>query len=497
MDYQDFKQKAKDGANLIPVYKEILADMETPVSAFQKIAMGTEYAYLLESVEGGESLGRYSFLGSNPFIIFQGKGNVVEVSRDGEIERFEGVDPLMHLLGFMNEFQSARLSDLSGLPRFFGGAVGYIGYDYVRCIEDIPDTNSDPINLPDVLFVLTDTILVFDHVRHTIKVIANVWLKDDDIEGAYQGAMDKIAEIIERLKQILPPKNEIFPITDTISEIDIQSNVTKHEFENSVLKAKEYIAAGDIFQIVLSQRFQVPVNADALSLYRALRWVNPSPYMFLLKFGKLSLIGSSPELLVRVDEEIVETRPIAGTRPRGKNKQEDEFYEKDLLSDPKELAEHVMLVDLGRNDIGRVCEYSSITLPEFEIIERYSHVMHIVTSVKGKLAPDKNYLDALRACFPAGTVTGAPKVRAMEIIDELETSKRGPYAGCIGYFSFSGNMDTCITIRTMVMHEGTVYVQAGAGIVADSEPEKEYEETRNKAKGMLKAVAIAEQLYRR
>ncbi|MDI6780909.1 MAG: anthranilate synthase component I [bacterium] len=492
MNYHEFRQKAKDGANLIPVYKEILADMETPVSAFQKIALDTEYAYLLESVEGGESLGRYSFLGSNPFIIFRGKGNVVEVSRDGKVERFEGVDPLMHLLGFMNEFESARIPEL---PRFFGGAVGYIGYDYVRCIEDIPDTNQDLLNLPDVLFVITDTILVFDHVRHTIKVIANVWLRDGDIEEAYQGAMDKITGIIERLKQILPPKNEIFPITDTISEIDIQSNVTKQGFEISVLKAKEYISAGDIFQIVLSQRFQSPVKADALSLYRALRWVNPSPYMFLLKFGKLSLIGSSPELLVRVDEKIVETRPIAGTRPRGKNKEEDEFYEKDLLSDPKELAEHIMLVDLGRNDIGRVCEYSSIILPEFEIIERYSHVMHIVTSVKGKLMQDKNYLDALRACFPAGTVTGAPKVRAMEIIDELETSKRGPYAGCIGYFSFSGNMDTCITIRTMVMYEEKVYVQAGAGIVADSQPEKEYEETRNKAKGMLKAVAIAEQLY--
>ncbi|MBI4778354.1 anthranilate synthase component I [Candidatus Desantisbacteria bacterium] len=493
MDYQDFQQKAKDGANLIPVYKEIIADMETPVSAFQKIAMDTGYAYLLESVEGGESLGRYSFLGSNPFITFQGKGNVVEVSRDGKIERFEGVDPLMHLLGFMNEFQSARLPEF---PRFFGGAVGYIGYDYVRCIEDIPDTNPDSINLPDVLFVITDTILVFDHVRHTIKVIANVWLRDDDIEAAYKRAMDKIAGIIERLKEPLPYRNEIFPVTNTIPEIDVQSNVTKSEFESQVLRIKEYIAAGDIFQTVLSQRFQVPVKADALSLYRALRWINPSPYMFLLKFGELSLIGSSPELLVRVDDGMVETRPIAGTRPRGKNKQEDEFYEKDLLADPKELAEHVMLVDLGRNDIGRVCEYSSITLPEFEIIERYSHVMHIVTSVKGKLAPDKNYLDALRACFPAGTVTGAPKVRAMEIIDELETSKRGPYAGCIGYFGFSGNMDTCITIRTMLMYERNVYIQAGAGIVADSEPEKEYEETRNKAKGMLKAVAIAEQLYK-
>ncbi len=494
MNYHDFEQKAKDGANLIPVYKEILADMETPVSAFQKIAIDAEYSYLLESVEGGESLGRYSFLGSKPFIIFQGKGDTVEVSRNGVVERFEGVDPLGHLLEFMNEFQSARLPEL---PRFFGGAVGYIGYDYVRCIEDIPDTNPDTVNLPDVLFVITDTILVFDHVRHTIKVIANVWLKDDDLKKAYQEAIDKIAGIIERLKQPLPLKNEIFPVTDVIPEIDIQSNVTKEEFESSVLKAKEYITAGDIFQIVLSQRFQTPVHVDALSLYRALRWVNPSPYMFLLKFGKLSLIGSSPELLVRVDDGIVETRPIAGTRPRGKNKEEDEFYEKDLLADPKELAEHVMLVDLGRNDIGRVCEYNSITLPEFEIIERYSHVMHIVTSVKGKLMQDKNYLDALRACFPAGTVSGAPKVRAMEIIDELETSKRGPYAGCIGYFSFSGNMDTCITIRTMVMSEEKVYVQAGAGIVADSQPEKEYEETRNKAKGMLKAVAIAEQLYGR
>ncbi|MBU0700632.1 anthranilate synthase component I [bacterium] len=493
MDCQDFKQKAKEGANLIPVYREILADMETPVSAFQKIAMNTEYSYLLESVEGGESIGRYSFLGSNPFIIFQGKGDVAEISRAGVVERFEGVDPLVHLLGFMNEFQSARLPEL---PRFFGGAVGYIGYDYVRCIENIPDTNPDSINLPDVLFVITDTILVFDHVRHTIKVVANVWLKnDDDIEKAYYEAINKITGIIERLKQPLPVRNEIFPVTDIVPEIDIQSNITKSEFESNALKAKEYIASGDIFQVVLSQRFQSPVRADALSLYRALRWVNPSPYMFLLKFGKLSLIGSSPELLVRVDDGVVETRPIAGTRPRGKTKQEDEAYEKDLLSDPKELAEHIMLVDLGRNDVGRVCEYNSITLPEFEIIEKYSHVMHMVTSVKGKLMQDKNYLDALRACFPAGTVTGAPKVRAMEIIDELETSKRGPYAGCIGYFGFSGNMDTCITIRTMVAYGEKVYVQAGAGIVADSQPEKEYEETVNKAKGMLKAVAIAEQLY--
>ena len=491
MDYQSFKQKAEEGANLIPVYKEILADMETPVSAFQKIAMNAEYAYLLESVEGGENLGRYSFLGSNPFIIFRGKGNVVEVIRDGMVERFNGVDPLMHLLGFMNEFHPARVAEL---PGFFGGAVGYIGYDYVRCIENIPDANLDEIGLPDVLFVITDTMLVFDHVRHTIKVIANVWLRDDNIEKAYQEAMEKIAAIIEKLKQPLPAKNEIFPVGDIIPEIDIQSNVTKHEFVDNVLRAKEYIASGDVFQVVLSQRFSTAVKADALSLYRALRWVNPSPYMFLLKFGELSLIGSSPELLVSVEDGSVEARPIAGTRPRGGTKQEDEAYEKDLLSDPKELAEHVMLVDLGRNDIGRVCEYSSITLPEFEIIERYSHVMHMVTSVKGKLMQDKNYLDALRACFPAGTVTGAPKVRAMEIIDELEMSKRGAYAGCVGYFSFSGNMDTCITIRTMVMSEGKVFIQAGAGIVADSQPEKEYEETINKAKGMLKAVAIAEEL---
>lgn len=492
MDYQEFKQKAKEGANLIPVFKEILADMETPVSAFQKIATNTEYTYLLESVEGGESLGRYSFLGSNPFIIFRGKADMVEIIKDGVIERFDGVDPLMHLLKFMNVFHPARVT---GLPRFFGGAVGYIGYDYVRCIENIPDTNPDEIGLPDVLFVITDTLLVFDHVRHTIKVVANVWLREEDIEKAYQEAMEKIDRIIEKLNQTLPIKNEIFPVPNIIPEIDIQSNITKSEFENNVLRAKEYIASGDVFQVVLSQRFSAPVTADALSLYRALRWVNPSPYMFLLKFGELSLIGSSPELLVRVEDGGVEARPIAGTRPRGETKLEDEAYEKELLSDPKELAEHVMLVDLGRNDIGRVCEYNSITLPEFEIIERYSHVMHMVTSVKGKLRHDKNYLDALRACFPAGTVTGAPKVRAMEIIDELEMSKRGAYAGCVGYFSFSGNMDTCITIRTMIMSDGKVFVQAGAGIVADSQPEKEYEETINKAKGMLKAVAIAEELY--
>jgi anthranilate synthase component 1 len=492
-EYDEFRKKANAGANLIPVYKEILADMETPVSAFYKISRGKDYAYLLESVEGGENLGRYSFLGSNPSIIFEAKHNRMKITHHGKTKQVKVTDSLGYLLKFMDNFNTYETT--TELPGFYGGAVGYVGYDYVRFIENIPDSNPDDLNLPDVLFIITDTMLVFDHVRHTIKVISNVWLDNQQIKEAYRNAVDSIERIIEELKQPLNMPDEIFSaISQQDENININSNVEKVEFEDWVCKAKQYITAGDIIQVVLSQRFCVPITTDTLTLYRALRWINPSPYMFLLKLGNMAMVGSSPELLVKVKDREVETRPIAGTRPRGITPQEDKQNELDLLSDPKELAEHIMLVDLGRNDIGKVCEYRSITLPEFKIIERYSHVMHIVTSVKGRLRKDKNYIDALRACFPAGTVTGAPKIRAMEIIDELETLRRGPYAGCVGYFSFSKNMDTCITIRTIVLHDNKAYIQAGAGIVADSQPEREYEETLNKAKGMLKAISIAEKM---
>ncbi len=489
---EEFGRLTKKG-NLIPVYREILADMETPVSAFRKIA-GTGYAYLLESVEGGEKLGRYSFLGSVPELIFKSKGRKAEISR-GRKKRTLVVksDPLQALKEVMSRYKPVVLK---GLPRFPGGAVGYIGYDMVRFFEKLPQKNIDDLNLPDCIFVFSSCLVIFDHTKHTIKVVSNAFLENNalstrrQVDQAYELAKEKIDKIIDRLKK---PVRTIFRPGGEKDKAKLKSNFTRPDFIKGVKKAKDYIRAGDVIQVVLSQRWEKKTKAAPFDFYRALRSVNPSPYMYFLKFGDLKIVGSSPEILVRAEEGKITLRPIAGTRPRGEDEEGDETLRKELLADSKERAEHIMLVDLGRNDVGRVCHYGSVGVDELMTVEKYSHVMHIVSNVVGKLRRGKNQFDVLRACFPAGTVTGAPKVRAMEIIEELEPTVRGPYAGAVGYFSFSGNLDSCITIRTIIVKSDTAYVQAGAGIVADSQPEREYEETKNKAQALLKAMEMAEQ----
>lgn len=483
--FEEFCKKTKKG-NLIPVYKEILADMETPVSAFQKIN-GGKYSFLLESVEGGEKWARYTFLGFNPSIIFRSKGNRVEIIKNGKKEMLEATDsPLDRLRDLMGEYKPVETDEL---PRFFGGAVGYLSYDMVRFFEELPDKTTDDMELYDSFFVITDTILIFDSLKQTLKVVSNVHLTDDDDpEAAYKEAVTKIDSIVLRLKE---PAKKALSETAAESRIDVTSNFSKSEFENAVIKAKEHIIAGDIIQAVLSQRFRTEAAIDPFDIYRSLRIINPSPYMFFLKFHDLFIVGSSPEVMVRVEDDNIALRPIAGTRPRGGNPEEDRELEEDLLSDPKEIAEHIMLVDLGRNDVGRVAKIGTVNVNELMVIERYSHVMHIVSNVQGVLDDHKNVYDVLKASFPAGTVSGAPKVRAMEIIEDLEPTKRGPYAGAVGYFSFSENMDFCITIRTIVIKDKTIYIQVGAGIVADSEPENEWHETVNKSKAMMKALEMA------
>jgi anthranilate synthase component 1 len=484
---QEFIAKAREG-NLIPVYKEIMADLETPLSAFLKLERG-KYSYLLESVEGGEKVGRYSFLGSNPEVIFTAKVNTVTIEKNSKRRGLEcSADPLANLAKMMGEY---RPVSISGLPRFSGGAVGYIGYDAVRYFEKLPDKNPDDLGLPDLFFMITDTILIFDHVRHTIKIVSNAHVTDRP-ERSYQEAIRKIERIEARIRKPLPSRQ--LELKPAAAEMPFRSNTTRREFESMVDKAKRYIRAGDVIQAVLSQRLETKITASPFNIYRALRSVNPSPYMFYLQLGDVYLVGSSPEVHVRCEEGVVEVRPIAGTRPRGKNEDEDRALEQELLADPKERAEHIMLVDLGRNDIGRISRYGTVTPTELMIIERYSHVMHIVSDVQGRLCKGKDSFDVMRASFPAGTVSGAPKIRAMEIIDELENRRRGPYAGAVGYFSFTGNLDSCITIRTILIKGNKAYVQAGAGIVADSVPKREYEETLNKARGMLRAIAMAEGL---
>ena len=484
---EDFREKAQHG-NLIPVYKPILADMETPVSAFYKIE-ASDYAFLLESVEGGENLARYSFLSSAPSILLRSIGNQVRIDdlRTGKTVEMESEDPLEALEELMTRYQPV---DVEGLPRFHGGAVGYLSYDMVRFVEALPDDTEDDRELPDCFFMVTDTLLVFDHVNHQIKVVANAHI-NGDVDEAYAQAIDQIDALIAKLKQPVALNPDLIRAGHA-GETPVSSNFTKEDYEQVVLRAKEYIAAGDIIQVVPSQRFTVPISVDTFEAYRALRTVNPSPYMYYLKFDGLQIAGASPEMMVRVEDGIAETRPIAGTRPRGTTPTEDEALAAELLADPKERAEHVMLVDLGRNDLGRVCEYDSVRVTEMMAIERYSHVMHIVSHVVGKLHEGKTAFDVIRACLPAGTLSGAPKIRAMEIIDELEPTRRGPYGGAVGYFSFSGAADTAITIRTLVVKDGVAYVQAGGGIVADSVPETEYQETVNKARAVLRAIELAE-----
>ncbi|MDP8230980.1 MAG: anthranilate synthase component I [Candidatus Gorgyraea atricola] len=467
---KEFVKLAKK-ANVIPVYREILADLLTPVSAFVK--MKGDYSYLLESVEGEEKIARFSFIGIEPSIIFKTSDS-----------------PLKEIAKIMSVFKPAKVM---GLPRFSGGLVGYMGYDTVRFFEDLPDENPDDLNVPGAIFMMADSHIIFDHSTHKIKVVVNAYPEGqgtrDKGQGSYDSVVKKIDKIIKKLNRPLKEKKE----RKTKTPHKIKSNFTKKGFENAVRKAKKYIKAGDIIQVVLSQRFRTTLNCDPLDVYRELRSLNPSSYMYYLNFGDVKMIGASPEVLVRCENGIVETRPIAGTRPRGKDAEDDARLEKELLQDAKERAEHVMLVDLGRNDIGRVCKAGSVKVSEFMFVEKYSHVMHIVSNCVGKLARGKNAYDVLRAAFPAGTVAGAPKIRAMEIIDELENSRRGPYAGAVGYFSFNGNMDTCINIRTILVKGKDAFIQAGAGIVADSVPSREYQETVNKAKAMVKAIEIAEE----
>ena len=551
---EEFRARAEQG-NLVPVYREILADLETPVSAFLKIGGGA-HSFLLESVAGGEQIGRFSFIGGDAFMILKTRGSEVEVRREGRTERrqlAEGEDPLHVLKDLMSGFRYVADPEL---PPFCGGAVGYLGYDAVRFFERLPDRTPDDRGLPECYFVFTDTLLVFDHVKHHIKVLCLARI-DGDPDAAYARAIDKIECLVQRLREPVPgvdsrqsavgsrqpavggrqsvvssqpsvvsgqpsvvrgqqsgvsgQQSVVSSQQSVVSgqqsvvsgqesgvssrqpaELRVTSIPSRGEYEAAVLRGKEYISAGDIIQVVLSRRMAVEVSAPPFQIYRALRSVNPSPYMFFLQFEECQLIGASPEILVTERGGEVVTRPIAGTVRRGQTPQEDASLEAQLLADPKERAEHIMLVDLHRNDIGRVCEYGSVTVDQLMVTEKYSHVIHIVSNVIGRLRPDRDGFDLIRAAFPAGTLSGAPKIRAMEIIEELETVKRGPYGGCIGYFSFNGNVDTAITLRTIVMQGQTAYIQAGGGIVADSDPAAEFQETVTKAGALLRAVELAE-----
>ena len=470
----DEVKKLRAGGNVIPVYKSVIADFLTPVSAFLKLEKERPYAFLLESVEGGETIARYSFLGGDPFLITR--------YRDGQPAGF-----MQNLRSTMARFKSVKLPNL---PPFTGGAVGYFGYDMVRTIEDIPKTGRDDLGIDDAALMFYKTVLAFDHLRHQIHIISNIMVDEsrEPIEVQYNKAVDEIRQI----EQILRAPLEILEVARNGKELVVRSNFEKKDYLNAVAAAKEYIAAGDIFQVVLSQRFEVDLSASPFEIYRALRIVNPSPYMYFLKMPDASIVGSSPEMLVRVRNREVEYRPIAGTLPRGKDEAEDEALAEKLRDDEKERAEHLMLVDLGRNDLGRVSKYGTVRVQDIMFIERYSHVMHLVSSLKGELRDDVDRWDTLMACFPAGTVSGAPKVRAMEIIDELEPTKRGVYAGAVMYADFSNNLDSCIAIRTLVVRGNKGYIQAGGGIVADSVPENEYLETVNKSRALIRAINLAQ-----
>ena len=473
--FEEFRRLFEHG-NVVPVYRQLMADTMTPVLAFQKIASGP-YGFLLESAAGPEKIGRYCFLGSSPFALFRSTGHQVELREDGQTRAWEAENPL-------DEFRAY-------LDRFSCGAVGYMAYDVVRFIEHLPDCPPDDRGLPDVFYMFYDEILIFDHLNKTLRVVCSQRTDGMTPEAAYREATQRIDRVIDKLRRPLPTvTDDIEPAGEVTQQYE--SNFERADYLTAVERAKEYIVAGDILQVVPSQRLMTATSAPPFDIYRALRVINPSPYMFYLRFDDLALIGSSPEVMVRVENRQVTVRPIAGTRRRGADDKEDEELAAELLADPKERAEHIMLVDLGRNDVGRVAKYNTVKLDEVMIIEKYSHVMHIVSNVSGELRDDMDALDALEACLPAGTLSGAPKVRAMEIIDELEPTKRGPYGGAVGYFDFSGNMDTCITIRTIVLDGRTAYVQAGGGIVADSVPEQEYEETLSKARALLRALQVAE-----
>ncbi len=511
----EFRKLAAQG-NLIPVTRRLLADIETPLSAYRKIR-GAGESFLFESVEGGEHIGRYSFVGCNPRALIRQTGNRVEIIENGKtVEKFEvgragtplpaaddtndprraRSDAPYHVRDGLEVVERVmkkyRAVSVPGLPRFTGGAVGFIGYEFIHDVEPVvPRPPKDELGTPTMLFLIADQLLIFDRVAQTITVLVNAVLEDAaNPEEAHENAVAEIERLVSLLEQ--PSEHRPVSVPNETPSVPFESNVPKDTFFANVSKAKQYITAGDIIQVVGSQRFSTQFNATPIDLYRAARSINPSPYMFLLEFDGFSLVGASPEIHVRCEDHTVEIRPIAGTRRRGATTEEDLALEKELLADPKERAEHVMLVDLARNDLGRVCDFGSVQVHDLMIIERYSHVMHIVSQVEGKLSADKTLYDLMRATFPAGTLSGAPKIRAMQIIAEMEQTARGPYGGCVGYFSFNGNLDTCITIRTALVKNGKAYVQAGGGWVNDSTPEAEFQETVNKAKAMLKAVALAE-----
>src|SRR5262245_32911999 len=483
-------------ASVVPVYRQLIGDTLTPVSAFCKIQEG-DWAFLYESVVGGERVGRYSFLGSGPFLRFLAYDRRVQIQEarpdaSGRLPppvEVEHPDPLRLL---EEKLAAYRAPHLPGLPRFCGGAVGYASYDTVRYVERLPNAPPDDRGLPDLCFAFYDRMVIFDHVAKTVAVVAHAHADPRDPEGSYRKACGRVDRLVERLQQGVADLQltDINPVGEV--RRPYESNFAPGAFEAAVERCREYIHAGDAFQIVLSQRLQTETRARPFDIYRALRVVNPSPFMFYLKAGPVCLVGASPEILVRVEGDRVTTRPLAGTRRRGGTEEEDAALAAELLADPKERAEHIMLVDLGRNDVGRVARYGTVQLSDVMTVERYSHVMHISSTVAGRMREGMSAFDALRACLPAGTLSGAPKVRAMEIIDELEPHRRGPYGGAVGYVDFGGNMDTCIALRTMVLKGQTAYLQAGAGIVADSVPESEYEETMNKARGLLRALEMAE-----
>lgn len=486
--FEEFSDRASQGA-FVPVCREVLADLLTPVSAFLKVAEYSENSFLFESVEGGERVARYSFLGKDPFMVLKtgNGGTIIErgASREKSPESF-----LDTLRTAMSKYHSVLVP---GLPRFTGGAVGFLGYEAARWFEPSLERawtkhRKDFGSGDDSGFMLFDTILAFDHVKNRILIISNTNVEaGQNLRSRYDLAQAKIHFLERELERGLSESEAAAP-----SQLELHSNISQELFEASVLKAQDYIRKGDIYQVVLSQRFEAEVDVDPFTVYRTLRYVNPSPYMYFIRMGSVAIVGSSPEMLVRAEGGHVETHPIAGTRPRGRTEQEDSRLAEELRASEKELAEHVMLVDLGRNDLGRVCEFGSVTVPTYLDLERYSHVMHLVSRVEGRLAEGRDGLDALASCFPAGTVSGAPKIRAMEVIAELETTSRGIYAGAVGYLDFCGRLDCCITIRTIVMRDGRAYIQAGAGIVADSDPSAEYQETCDKASALIRALGMAQ-----
>lgn len=484
---EDFRQLAKKG-NLVPVIADVFADFETPVSAYAKLS-ASKPSFLLESVEGGENLNRYSFLGCNPRRIYESYEDVTHIrERNGESRSIPTPpDPLSLIEEEISKYQPVTVN---GAPLFLGGAVGFLGYEYIHRIEPtVPKSGEDRVGTPLMYYMMVDSVVVFDRAHQTLKLCAYASI-GEDVDQSYDAALKEIETLAEILSQPVPTPPRPVP---TVQDVKVPpGNFSQAAFEKAVQECREYVHAGDVVQVVLSQRFEKTFKEKPIDLYRVLRTINPSPYMFLFETDNFGLVGASPEVHVRLTGDKVEIRPIAGTRPRGNTPEEDVAFEEDLLADPKEKAEHLMLVDLARNDIGRVCTAGSVHVPDFMAIERYSHVMHIVSQVEGQIADDKNAFDLMRATFPAGTVSGAPKVRAMQIISEKEKTSRGPYSGALGYFAYGGNHDSCIAIRSALIKDGKIYVQSGAGLVADSVPEKEFEETINKAKGLLKAVAISE-----